>query len=276
MQDQLPDLKNPLPMPAVNPPKTETVAMTNEIEATKRLLDHCLGRVIRAGKHRKLTAELAERLEEHLEALRKELEFQAGHTSKIRQAHTDIQGRLHAVDHAYSEISKLAGAQAEEIRSLKSTIKIAGESIQDTQTVNRSYQIEIKALNQQLGARDETIAKLRAEGRQHLDDCRSAEKCSDDFSEKLRDAQAVIGHQEQLIVGQRMAIAELHMVTRSAKSAVATLKSLRYTDCGGQQWKPPLGRMPDFAQPPCETCDGLGYVHCNGGRPTAPCPEGCQ
>jgi hypothetical protein len=27
---------------------------------------------------------------------------------------------------------------------------------------------------------------------------------------------------------------------------------------------------------PCQYCDGLGYVHCNGGRPTAPCPSGCQ
>jgi hypothetical protein len=27
---------------------------------------------------------------------------------------------------------------------------------------------------------------------------------------------------------------------------------------------------------PCVYCDGLGYVHCNGGRPTAPCPNGCE
>jgi len=27
---------------------------------------------------------------------------------------------------------------------------------------------------------------------------------------------------------------------------------------------------------PCDYCDGLGYIHCNGGRPTAPCPNGCQ
>lgn len=250
--------------------------MTNEIEATKRLLDHCLGRVIRAGKHRKLTAELAERLEEHLESLRKELDLQAGHTSKMREKNDEIQQRLHAVDHAYLEQSQLVGAQAKEIDRLKVAAQLAGECIQDTQVVNRSYQIEIKALNRQLEARDETIRKLRTEGLQHLDDCRSAEKLSDDLDEKLRDAQAVIGHQEQLIVGQRLAIAELHMGVRSAKSAAATLKRLGYTDCGGQLWKPPIGINPNFENGHCETCNGLGYIHCGGGRPTAPCPEGCQ
>lgn len=303
-RSKLPDLKNPLPMPAVKTPKTETVAMTNEIEATKRLLFHCLDRIRRAGKHRVLTAEFEERLEEHLEALRKDasasqarigelysevqqwkdiaevrqesVERDQNDLMKMRQANTEIQERLHAVDRAFFEQSRLLMAQAQEIDRLKVAAQVAGECIQDTQTVNRSYQIEIKSLNQQLQARDETIGKLRAEGRQHLDDCRSAEKHSDDFSEKLLDAQAVIGHQEQLIVGQRLAIAELHMVVRSAKSAVATLKRLGYTDCGGQLWKPPIGKKPEFTDGHCETCDGLGYVHCNGGRPAVPCPKGCQ
>lgn len=40
-----------------------------------------------------------------------------------------------------------------------------------------------------------------------------------------------------------------------------------------------LQAMQDFekADPGvCGYCDGLGYIHCNGGRPTAPCPSGCQ
>jgi chromosome segregation ATPase len=257
--------------------------MTNEIENTKRLLDHCLGRVIRAGKHRVLTAELVERLEEHLEALRKELDFQAEHTSKIRQANTEIQERLHAVDRAYFEQSQRNGEQARQIEKLEELNRIAGEELQHVQSVSRFRDIEVKSGRQLLAGRDETIAELRAEltkvreiSRRNLEDCRSAEKCSDDFSEKLRDAQAVIGHQEQLIVGQRLAIAELHMVVRSAKSAVATLKRLGYTDCGDQQWKPPIGIKPDFENGHCETFGGPAYVYCNGGRSTAPCPKGCQ
>lgn len=184
--------------------------MTNEIEKTKRELYDCLDRIRRAAKHRALTAEFEERLEEHLEALRKELDFQAGHTSKMREKNDEIQQRLHAVDHAYFEQSRLVIGQAQEIDRLKVAAQVAGECIQDTQTVNRSYQIEIKSLNQQLQARDETIAKLRAEGRQHLEDCRSAENLSDDLSEKLTNATTVIGQQEQLIAGQRKAIADMH------------------------------------------------------------------
>lgn len=36
------------------------------------------------------------------------------------------------------------------------------------------------------------------------------------------------------------------------------------------------GNAVGFKGNPCVYCDGLGYVHCNGGRPTAPCPNGCQ
>lgn len=260
--------------------------MTNEIEATKRELYGCLDRIRRAAKHRVLTAELEERLEEHLEALRKDaswsqarigelysevqqwkdiadvrqssIERDQNDLMKLRQANTEIQERLHAVDRAYFEQSRLVTAQAKEVDRFKVAAQLAGECIQDTQIVNRSYQIEIKSLNQQLQTRDDTIAKLRAEGRQHLDDCRSAEKFSDDFSEKLRDAQAVIGHQEQLIVGQRLAIAELYMgISKPRRRTLAQIAA-------------------DMAKEHCEICDGLGYVHCNGGRPTAPCPEGCQ
>lgn len=222
--------------------------MTNVIETTKRELYGCLDRIRRAGKHRVLTAEFEERLEEHLEALRQDGDWMRKQLATIRQANVDIQERLHAVDGAYFDQSKLVVSQAEEIRQLKTAAQIAGEELQRVQGISR----------------------------RNLEDCRSAEKCSDDFSEKLRDAQSVIAHQEQLVIGQRLSIGEMHMVVRSAKSAVATLKRLGYTDCGGQLWKPPIGKTPEFAKPSCETCDGLGYVHCNGGRPTAPCPKGCQ
>ncbi|MEG0064724.1 MAG: hypothetical protein RR740_08995 [Pseudomonas sp.] len=44
--------------------------MTSMIETTRRAMYHCLDRMRRAGKHRKLTAEFEERLEEHLEELK--------------------------------------------------------------------------------------------------------------------------------------------------------------------------------------------------------------
>lgn len=46
--------------------------MTTETEMTRRALYGCLDRIRRAAKHRVLTAEFEERLEEHLEALRKD------------------------------------------------------------------------------------------------------------------------------------------------------------------------------------------------------------
>lgn len=280
--------------------------MTNEIEKTKRDLYHCLDRIRRAAKHRVLTAEFEERLEEHLEALRKDaswsqarigelysevqqwkdiaavrqesVERDQNDLMKLRQANTEIQERLHAVDRAYFEQSRLADTQAIEIRLLKSANQIAGEELHQCQTNLRHWRQEAGKLNSRITAFEsgEMYQKLKREGRQYLDDCRSAENHSDRFSEQLRDAQAVIGHQEQLIVAQRLAIAELHMAGRSAKSAAATLQNLGYTDHGGQLWKPPIGIKPDFESGHCETCGGLGYVHCNGGRPIAPCPEGCQ
>lgn len=174
--------------------------MTNEIEKTKRALYGCLDRIRRAGKHRKLTAEFEERLEEHLEELRQEVarEYQLRRSamqrieehvekfSKLLEERDQIQQRLHAVDHAHFEQSRRTGEMARHIERLKDLNRIAGEEL------------------------------IRAQGvaRQYLDDCRSAEKHSDRFSEQLRDAQAVIGHQEQLIVGQRLAIAELYMAKK--------------------------------------------------------------
>lgn len=193
--------------------KTEAKTMTTEIEKTRRALYDCLDRVRRAGKHRKLTAEFEERLEEHLEEFRKLTERLRGYGQKyladvtsMREERDQIQLRLHAIDHAYNEQQKAIG--------------IAGEELIRVQDIARQY----------------------------LDDCRSAEKLSDELDEKLRSAQAVIGQQEQLITGQRLAIADLYLAGRRVSSAVATLQRLGYTDCGGQLWKPPIGKKPDFGQ----------------------------
>lgn len=184
--------------------------MTNEIEKTKRELYGCLDRIRRAGKHRVLTAEFEERLEEHLESLRKDasasharigelysevqqwkdiadvrqssVERDQNDLMKLRQANTEIQERLHSVDRAYFEQSQRNGDQARQIEKLEELNRIAGEEL------------------------------IRAQGmaRQYGEDCRSAEKLSDELHEKLTNATTVIGQQEQLIAGQRSAIAGMH------------------------------------------------------------------
>lgn len=164
--------------------------VVTEIEKTKRALYGCLDRIRRAGKHRKLTAEFEERLEEYLEALRldrvKFTEVRNGDLERrlasMIEERDQIQVRLHAIDYAYCEQSNRTEAMARTIENLQEANRIAGEE----------------------------LIRVQGIARQHLDDCRDAEKLSDDLSDKLRDAQAVIVWQEQLIVGQRHAIADMH------------------------------------------------------------------
>lgn len=186
--------------------------MTNDIENTKRELYGCLDRIRRAAKHRALTAQFEERLEEHLEALRKELDFQAGHTSKMREKNDEIQQRLHAVDHAYNQQSLVMVGQSKEIDRLKEAARVAGEELRQCQTNVRHWREEAGKLNSKITAfeSDDIFQKAQREARQYLADCRSAEKLSDDLSEKLTNATTVIGQQEQLIAGQRSAIAGMH------------------------------------------------------------------
>lgn len=164
--------------------------MTTEIEKTKRALYDVLDRIRRAGKHRRLTAEFEERMEEHLEALRLDrVQFTetlrddlARRLVAMTEERDGAQQRLHAVDHAYNEQSLRNGQQAREIASLYEANKIAGEELQRVQEFSR----------------------------RNLKECQSAEKLSDDLSEKLTHATTVIGQQEQLIAGQRKAIADMH------------------------------------------------------------------
>jgi chromosome segregation ATPase len=195
--------------------------MTNAIEQTKITMYDAFNAMKAGGRWliKKENCEAFESaLEEHLEGLRLELErwklsdkktgemiqFKQAEQKREREQHEetqrqlhrmtqerdDIQGRLHAVDHAFSEQGSLVWRQGEEISRHKIALNIAGEEL------------------------------IRAQGvaRQHLDDCRSAEKLSDSLDEKLRDAQSVIAHQEQLIVGQRLAIADLYMRRSGFKS----------------------------------------------------------
>lgn len=60
-------------------------------------------------------------LEEHLEALRQEQEFMKLQLMTCRQTNMDIQGRMHAIDHAYfvqSQANLAAGDQLREAQAL--------------------------------------------------------------------------------------------------------------------------------------------------------------
>lgn len=214
MQDQLPDVKNFLPMPAVKPPKTETKTMTNAIEQTKRALYACLDKVRRAAKHRVLTAELEERLEEYLEELRidrvrltenrrDDLERKLAAMTEDRD---QILQRLHAIDHAYNEQSKAENPLAAQFEVQVKTILCQEKTIENLKSANK--------------AAGEELMRVQAIARQQLDDVRSAEKLSDELSDKLTQATTVIGQQEQLIIAQRLAIADLYMAKGRGNTTV--------------------------------------------------------
>lgn len=77
-------------------------------------------------------------LEAHLEELRKDLNFacaaldvEAARRAKLVQERDDIQGRLHAVDHAYFVQSQANAAAGEELRAAKAKIVEQREAICD-------------------------------------------------------------------------------------------------------------------------------------------------
>lgn len=200
--------------------------MTNAIEKTKRALYDCLDRIRRAAKHRVLTAEFEERLEEHLEELRKDAalsQARIGELYSSRQQWQDIaadrltnlssmtderdqiQQRLHAIDNAYHE-------QQKAVKPLRAQFVVQVRTI-------RGQQQTIENLKSANAAAGEELIRAQGMARQYSEDCRSAEKHSDRFSEQLRDARQVIAHQEILIVSQRLAIADLYMKAAAAPRA---------------------------------------------------------
>ncbi|MNN55830.1 hypothetical protein D3C81_1707260 [compost metagenome] len=103
---------------------------------------------------------------------------------------------MQAVDHAYSESQRL--------------LVVSGDELRNAQQVVGFQKTEIAGLRNQLEERDSTIGKMRKDYGRDRQDLLEAEKFSDELDEKLRDAQSVIGKQEQLIAGQRKAIADMH------------------------------------------------------------------
>lgn len=181
-----------------------------KIEQTRRAMYDALAKIRKAKKHPKATDALETALEEHLEVLRAEnlalADKFANETAKhaqdlgnMRQERDDCQERMRVIDEAY--------------RKSQEALKVAGEELRHAQQVVGFQKTEIEGLRRQLDERDATIEKLRREAsnfNRHQQDVISAEKLSDELSEKLSAATAVIGQQEQLIAGQRQAIAGMH------------------------------------------------------------------
>lgn len=127
--------------------------MTNATEQPKREMYADLKRVSSMVGSTHLFKTFQDSLEAHLEELRKDSMDTLGRLVAMTQERDDIQLRLHAVDHAYSAQSTLVFDQAAEINRHKVAINIAGEE----------------------------LIRVQGIARQHLDDCRSAEKLSDDL-----------------------------------------------------------------------------------------------
>lgn len=178
-----------------------------KIEQTRRALYDALAKIRKAKKHPKATDSLETALEEHLEALRagslKDLDVFNGQLAKavqafadMRQERDDCQERMRVIDEAY--------------RKSQQALVIAGDELRAVQEINGAHRIEIESLRQQLAERDTTIGRLRSDDACYKRDCIEAEKLSDELNEKLSAATTVIGQQEQLITGQRRAIADMH------------------------------------------------------------------
>lgn len=173
-----------------------------KIEETRRALYDALAKVRKAKKHPKATDALETALEEHLEELRAST---AKDTARIGELYSseeqwkriaterrdalwemtkdrdDCQERMRVIDEAY--------------RKSQEALVIAGDELRAVQEVNGALVIKIQSLRAQLEERDETISNLRK---------------TYGTDSQLSDARAVIGHQEQLIAGQRKAIADMH------------------------------------------------------------------
>lgn len=224
--------------------------MTTEIEKTKRQMYADIKRFESMVGSTRLFKTFQDSLEAHLEELRKamvrinESTVACAHhsaesfldletrLSAMTEERDQIQQRLHAIDHAYCEQSNRAGAQAREIERLNELNRIAGEELIRVQGIARQYLDELAAVRTQHG-----ILSDAYEHQKQL--TRSA--CVAE-----RESWVQIRELTGLVTSQRQAIADMHMAGRSAKSAVATLQRLGYTDCGGQLWKPPIGKRPDF------------------------------
>lgn len=193
--------------------------MTTEIEKTHRALCDVMDRVRRAGKHRRLTLQLEDALKAHLEEIQKfEYPDLKRRLAAMTEERDGIQGRLHAIDHAYFEQSQRNGEQARQIEKLEELNHIAGEELIRVQEVARQNLEYLSAVQ----SRCEILSDAYEYQKQLTRSACVAE----------RESWVQIRELTGLVTSQRQAIADLYLAGRRANSAVATLQRLGYTDCG--------------------------------------------
>lgn len=109
------------------------IIMTTKTEETRHAMyQHLEGvkKTIKKGfSPRAKMSDFESALEEHLEALRQELAFSKLQLITCRQANMDIQGRLHAVDHAYFVQSQANLASGDQLRDAQALIRSQREYI---------------------------------------------------------------------------------------------------------------------------------------------------
>lgn len=228
--------------------KPETKIMTNAIEQTKREMYTDLKRFESMVGSTHLFKTFQDSLEAHLEELRKEFVDLTSKTScavgvgsgtgqlfvygsydavkamqgividgedarrrlaEMTQDRDDCQKRMQALDHAHFNLDQAN--------------KVAGEELQRCQTNLRHWRDEAGKLDARV--RSFESGDIHQKYLRDRQDLMEAEKLSDSLDERLRDAQAVIGHQEQLIAGQRLAIADLYLAKHRAPKAEEGLQA---------------------------------------------------
>lgn len=165
-----------------------------KIEETRRTMYDALAKLKTNPRSKVVMGSFESAMEGHLEVLRmrndqqRDIIERAGgvndlqrQLAEMRQERDDCQERMRTIDEAY--------------RKSQEALFVARDELRAVQQVNGAYQIDIKSLREQLDARDETIARLRK---------------SYGMDQNLIDARSVIAQQEQLIAGQRKAIADMH------------------------------------------------------------------
>ena len=165
-----------------------------KIEETRRAMYDALAKLKTNPRSKVVMGSFESAMEAHLEELRAKIANQAVDFIEMRQERDDCQSRMRAIDEAY--------------RKSQEALFVAGDELRAAQTNVRHWRDECGKLDSTLRAfQSGDVYKQYLRDRHDL---MAAEKLSDDLSDKLRDAQAVIGRQEQLIAGQRKAIADMH------------------------------------------------------------------
>lgn len=178
-----------------------------KIEQTRRAMYDALAKLKTNPRSKVVMGSFECAMEEHLEELRAPKDQKPGCSQQaaviaalrldlkcIVEERDGLQARMRVIDADYEKSQK--------------ALVIAGDELRAAQTNARHWREECGKLDSTLRAfQSGDVYKQYLHDRKDL---QSAEAMTDSLHEKLADAHAVIGQQEQLIAGQRKAIADMH------------------------------------------------------------------